>query len=80
MDKNEIIDTGTECATPQKPKRKWPRRLLISVGVILLVLVLTVAGVIIWLGPIAEYVVEKHDKELVGRRLQMDNLRIKLRG
>lgn len=78
MDKNEIIDTGTECATPQKPKRKWPRRLLISVGVILLVLVLTVAGVIIWLGPIAEYVVEKHDKELVGRRLQMDNLRIKL--
>ncbi len=59
-------------------RRKWPRCLLISVGILLLALMLCVAALIIWLGPIAERVIERYDKELVGRHLQMDNLRIKL--
>ena len=44
----------------------------------LMLVVLAVAALIIWLGPIAEWYVEKHDTELIGRRVEMDDLRIKL--
>lgn len=76
--KENIAELNTPTAKSPKTKRKWLRRLLISLGVLLLVLILAISAVIIWLGPIAEYVVERYDKELVGRRLQMDNLRIKV--
>lgn len=77
-DKENITELNTPTTKSPKTKRKWLRRLLISLGVLLLVLILAISAVIIWLGPIAEYVVERYDKELVGRRLQMDNLRIKV--
>lgn len=73
---NEIMEKSTP--KRPKPRRGWLRRMLIGLGVILCVLLLAIAGVVIWLGPIAEHVVEKYDKELVGRELQMANLRIKL--
>ena len=33
---------------------------------------MAVAAVIIWLGPLAEWYVEKYDMELVGRRIEID--------
>jgi hypothetical protein len=42
------------------------------------VALLTLSAAIIWLGPITERVVERYDKELLGRQVQMSNLRIKL--
>ena len=42
------------------------------------VVVLALAAAIIWLGPLAEWYVEKYDAELIGRRVEMDGLRIKI--
>ncbi len=64
--------------TQQPKRRRWLRTLLISLGVILAIALLTVAGIIIWLGPLAEYVIEEYDKELTGRRIELSDLRIKL--
>jgi uncharacterized protein involved in outer membrane biogenesis len=41
-------------------------------------LLIILAVVIIWLGPIVESYVERNDKELIGRRVEMDNLSIRL--
>ena len=76
--KENITELNTPTAKSPKTKRKWLRGILITLGVLLLIAILAIAATIIWLGPIAEYVVERYDKELVGRHLQMDNLRIKL--
>ena len=73
---NEVAKDST--TKSDKPRRKWLRRLFIGIGVIFGILLLAIAGVVIWLGPLTECVVEKYDKELVGRRLQLSNLRIKL--
>ena len=43
-----------------------------------MLVVLAIAAVIIWLGPIAEWYLEKYDTELIGRRVEMDELRVKL--
>ena len=42
------------------------------------VLVLAIGVVVAMLGPIVEAYVEKHDRELLGRELTMENLRVKL--
>ena len=73
---NEVAENSA--VESKKPRRKWLRGILITVGILLCVALLTLAATIIWLGPITERVVERYDKELVGRRLQMSNLRIKL--
>ena len=61
-----------------KKKRRWLRVSLITLGVILLLVIALIAAVIIWLGPIAESIVERYDKEIIGRRIEMSNLEIKL--
>lgn len=69
----DLADKNTQ------PKRgKWRRRIKWTLLTLLTLVVLTVAVVIIWLGPIVERYVENHDKEYVGRRLEMDELRLKL--
>ncbi|MBO7261724.1 MAG: DUF748 domain-containing protein [Alistipes sp.] len=73
---NEVAENSA--VESKKPQRKWLRGILIAVGIILCVVMLTLTAVVIWLGPITERVVERYDKELVGRQLQMSNLRIKL--
>lgn len=62
------------------PKRKGrvKRVIVWTLLSLLMLVVLAVAALIIWLGPIAEWYVEKHDTELIGRRVEMDDLRIKL--
>ena len=74
---NEGADNST-AKVNKKPRRRWLRGILITVGILLCVALLTLSAAIIWLGPITERVVERYDKELVGRRLQLSNLRIKL--
>lgn len=79
MEEKSINEAAENSAVEsKKPQRKWLRGILIAVGIILCVVMLTLAAVVIWLGPITERVVERYDKELVGRRLHMSNLRIKL--
>ena len=73
---NEVADNST--TKSKKPRRRWLRGILITVGITLCVVVLALSAAIIWLGPITERVVERYDKELLGRRIQMSNLRIKL--
>ena len=62
----------------KKPRSKAKRIILWTSLSLLLLILLAVAAAITWLGPIVEWYVEKHDMELVGRRIEMDNLRIKL--
>ncbi len=66
--------------TNSNPKRKGrvKRVIVWTLLSLLMLVVLAVAALIIWLGPIAEWYVEKHDTELIGRRVEMDDLRIKL--
>ena len=61
-----------------KPRRKWLRRTLKISGIVLALLLLILAVVIIWLGPLVEHYIERNDKELIGRRVEMDNLSIRL--
>lgn len=71
-----------EVATNEEPKtrRKWGlwRIVLATLGALVALLLVVLAVVVIWLGPIAEKYVENHDTELIGRNLTMDNLSIKL--
>ena len=61
-------------------KRGWGVGRIVAVVLLslLTLVVLSVASVIIWLGPIVEEVVENNDKELLGRSITMDNLEVKL--
>lgn len=63
-----------------KPRRKWGlcRIVLATLGALVALLLVVLAVVVIWLGPVAEKYVENHDTELIGRSLTMDNLSIKL--
>ena len=62
------------------PRRKCRARRVIKWSLITLlsVVVLAIGAAIAWLGPLAEWFVEKYDLELMGRQLEMENLRIKL--
>ena len=66
--------------TDNTPKRKHGVRRAIKWSLITLVSVvlLAIGAAIAWLGPLAEWFVEKYDLELMGRQLTMENLRIKL--
>lgn len=77
---NKDLAQNLDVANAQqpKPRHKWRRRILRTLLVMFVLLLLTVAAAIIWLGPIAERYVENNDKEYVGRRLEMDDLRLKL--
>ena len=78
-EQNTPISENTQTAQPRKSKgRKWLKSLLITFGVLLSLVLIALAAVIIWLGPIAEWAVEKYDMEYAGRRIEMSNLRIKL--
>ena len=73
------ISENTQPAQPRKSRgRKWLKALLITFGVLLSLVLVALAAVIIWLGPIAEWAVEKYDMEYAGRRIEMSNLRIQL--
>lgn len=72
------IDTQATDKKKSRKSRRWLRVTLITLASILLLVLVAVAAVIIWLGPITEKVVERYDKELIGRRIEMSNLRIKL--
>lgn len=73
------ITENTQTAQPRKSKgRKWLKALLITFSVLFSLVLLTLAAVIIWLGPLAEWAVEEYDMEYVGRRIEMSNLRIQL--
>ena len=61
-----------------KRKRGWMRKLWRIILVLLALVVLAVLAVVIWLGPIAERYLESHAVELTGRRIEMDNLQVKL--
>lgn len=71
-----------EVTTNDEPKtrRKWGlwRIVLATLGALVALLLVVLAVVVIWLGPIAEKYVENHDTELIGRSLTMDNLSVKL--
>ena len=74
-------NTNTQTSDKKKSKgksRRWLRVTLITLAVILLLVIAAIAAVIIWLGPIAEEIVERYDKEIIGRRIEMSNLDIKL--
>lgn len=64
--------------TAQRPihRRKWLKRTLIALGILLLLVVVALGVVIAYLGPIVERYAEDNDKELLNRRLEMDNLSI----
>ena len=66
--------------TENTPKRKGGTKRAIKWIFLSLVavVVLALAAAIIWLGPLAEWYVEKYDAELIGRRVEMDELRIKI--
>ena len=61
-------------------KRRWGfwRITLVALLVLLGVVVSALAVVVIMLGPIVEAYVEKHDRELLGREVTMDDLHIRL--
>ncbi len=67
-----------EVETPSNPRRKWWRRSLKIGGIIALILLILTAIFIIWMGPIVEWYIERNDKELTSRRIEMDNLRLRL--
>ena len=75
-----ITTPEEEMVSRSSAERRW------SIGTILLVAlcavvslaVMAIAAVIIWLGPMVEAYVEKHATELVGRKITMDNLSVKL--
>lgn len=77
-EKNAEAVVAQSSEKAKKPRRKWLRRSLIIFGIILLILLIAVAAAIIWLGPIAEWYLEKNDKELISRRIEMDDLRLRL--
>ena len=61
-------------------KRRWGfwRITLVALLVLLGVVVSALAVVVSMLGPIVEAYVEKHDRELLGREVTMDDLHIRL--
>ena len=66
--------------TPPTPKRKGKAKRIVlwTLGTLVTLAVLAIAAVIIWLGPIVEWYIEKYDTEFVGREVAVDDLRIKL--
>lgn len=73
-----VVDAATHETKDKQKRRVWWRIVLWSLLGLFVLLLLCLSAVVIWLGPIVESYVEKHDKELVGRRMSMDNLSIKL--
>ena len=57
-----------------RKRRRWLKILAIVFGVLLV----AISAVIIWLGPIVEWYLERNAKDIVGRRIEMDNLSLKL--
>lgn len=76
--KSNITHPETDSTKRAKPRSKAKRAVAWSLLSLTAVVLMAVAAVIIWLGPLAEWYVEKYDMELVGRRIEIDNLRIKL--
>lgn len=73
-------NTPTQDATQAAPTRKQRVKRVVKWTLISLatIIVVALAAVIIWLGPIVEWYLEKYDKELIGRTIEMNDLRIKL--
>ena len=78
MANDNILKGENSEAQSSKPRRRWLKRTLIALGVILLLVIVAIAVVLCYLGPIVERYVEKNDIELIGRRLEMDDLSINL--
>ena len=67
-----------EAATNAPKGGKWRRRVKRTLWTLLALMVVALTAAIIWLGPIVEWYVEDNDKEYVGRRMEMNDLRLKL--
>ena len=76
--RQDVVAGAATHETEGKKKRVWWRIVLWSLLGLFVLMLLCLSAVVIWLGPIVESYVEKHDRELVGRKLCMDNLSIKL--
>ena len=81
MNHREVISDpkglASDVTTTNKRVRKRPlwRKILCLLSVLLLILI---AVTIIWLGPLAEWYLESNDTDVVGRRIEMDDLSLKL--
>ena len=80
MNKNVETPINQEISSEPTPKRKGRMRHILKWSLLSLVtlIVVAIALALCYTGPIAEWYIEKHDTELFGRNIEMDNLRIKL--
>ena len=75
-----ITTPEEEMVSRSSAERRWSigTILLVAIYAVVSLAVMAIAAVIIWLGPMVEAYVEKHATELVGRKITMDNLSVKL--
>lgn len=80
MRSDKQIATDKDKSKETITQRRWSigTILLMALCAVLSLVVVAIAAVIVWLGPIVEAYIEKHDAELVGRNIAMDNLSVKL--
>jgi uncharacterized protein involved in outer membrane biogenesis len=80
MRSDKQIATDNDKSKETITQRRWSigTILLMALCAVLSLVVVAIAAVIVWLGPIVEAYIEKHDAELVGRNIAMDNLSVKL--
>lgn len=75
---NEIEQQSHDGAQKKPKRRKWLRRTLLTLGILLGIVIIALGIIIAWLGPIAEWYIEKNCKELIGRNITMDDLHLRL--
>lgn len=77
---SQHIENTTSSEVHNQPKKRggWCRKMLRTLLLIMLLLLLAVVCIICSLGAIVEYFVETNDLEYVGRRVEMNDLGIKL--
>ncbi|MBO5820865.1 MAG: DUF748 domain-containing protein, partial [Alistipes sp.] len=80
MRSDKQIATDNDKSKETITQRRWSigTILLMALCAVLSLVVVAIAAVIVWLGPIVEAYIEKHDAELVGRNIAIDNLSVKL--
>lgn len=77
---SEGVNSCKALITSDKPRhyRRWLRPTLMIVCLSLLVALVLMVITIIWLGPIVESYIERNDNDIVSRRIEIDNLRLRL--
>lgn len=75
----QSVEQQTSNVEAAPKKRVSKKRLWLKIlGIFFAVLLVLISVVIIWLGPIVESYIEGNAKDIVGRRIEMDNLSLKL--